>query len=137
MSKKIKRADCPEASQCATDAGSCPRAHGMAPAKRCLSFTPLQPLQKPLSLDELKLIADKTGRINVNVSVPLAKLIGCDQGIDDLNELADELILEEGSLSDISYMVVGGSQSKEDKTVGGDVLINVSADVSDILSESL
>ena len=45
-------------------------------------------LKKPLTLRALKAQA-KCGRINVNVSFSLEELIGV--GIDDLNDLADEL----------------------------------------------
>jgi hypothetical protein len=106
-------------------------------------------LKKPLSLRALKARATvnpkkrknychKDGWISVNIVVGLDDLIGKD--IDELNDLADERILDlntiVGSLSNISYKVVGHvCDTKRGGYLMGSVILNVTADVSDIIQE--
>jgi hypothetical protein len=98
----------------------------------------MKTLKKPLTQRALKRRADKDGRLSVNIVVDLDDLIGFGD-IDSLNNLADERILDQdtisGSLSDIAYKVVGSIPGKGDGTATGSVIINVNADVSDIISE--
>ena len=71
------------------------------------------------------------------VSLSLEDLIGND--INDLNDLADERILDidiVGSLSDINYCVVGHvPENHGPGYLCGSVILNVNADVSDIINE--
>jgi hypothetical protein len=99
-----------------------------------------KPLTRPLTLKALKKVANKNGRISVNILVDLEDLITLDWGnIEGLNNLADEKVLDQddvsGSLSDISYQVVGCVPGNGRGTVTGSVIINVNADVSDMLKE--
>jgi hypothetical protein len=92
-------------------------------------------LKKPLSLQELKAQA-KNGRISVNIVISLEDLLN--YGIEDLNDLADTRILNVAigaSLSDINYKVVGVIPAKENAPgcLNGEIIINVNADVSDII----
>jgi hypothetical protein len=84
-------------------------------------------LKKPLSERSLKRLLKNNGRLSVNIAVDLNDLI-CIGGINGLNDLADELIIDldnvVASLSDISYEVVGHITGKP-----GQVIINVCADV--------
>jgi len=100
-------------------------------------------LRKPLSLKALKRRAI-SGRIDVNIVVSLGDLIHND--VEGLNDLADDRILDlntiGGSLSDINYCVVG--HVPENHGPGflcgngpgflcGSVVLNVNADISDII----
>jgi hypothetical protein len=104
-------------------------------------------LKNPLTLRALKRRADKDGRISVSIVVSLDELM---TDIESFNDLADERVLDlnsvVGSLSDINYNVVGaipafnkdGSYRKACTGGGylqGAVIINVNADVGDLLSE--
>jgi hypothetical protein len=93
-------------------------------------------LKKPLSLKALKAYADKTGFISVNIAVSLEEIM---TDIESLNDLADERILDldtiGGSLSDISYEVVGFILPAKENCIGylkGQIILNVTADVSEI-----
>lgn len=101
-------------------------------------------LKAPLSLKALKAQADYNGRVSVNVIFSLDDLI--DNDFNSLNNLADERVLDDsivGSLSDISYTVVGhlpaenedGSTNYSYRYLRGAVIININADVSDIIFE--
>lgn len=91
-------------------------------------------LKKPLTLRALKRRADE-GRIRVNIEVSLNNLLGLD--VSGLNELADERILDlntiSGSLSDIIYNVVGHTKEDTFGYLSGSIIIQVNADVSDII----
>lgn len=89
----------------------------------------IEVLKKPLSMSKLKAIV-KDGRISVNIAIDLDTILG--YAIDDLNDYADERILRCGYLSDINYTVVG--HYKQDDSSGG-IILNVDADVSDIIEE--
>jgi hypothetical protein len=89
-----------------------------------------------LSNEALNARAGKDGRISVNIVVSLEDLLG--SNINDLNDLADEKILDlGGSLSDINYKVVGAIPADKDDPgcLNGRVILNVDADVSDLLKE--
>lgn len=90
----------------------------------------IEVLKKPLSMSKLKTIV-KDGRISVNIAIDLDTILG--YAIDDLNDYADERILRCGYLSDINYTVVG--HYKQDDSSGGGIILNVDADVSDIIEE--
>jgi hypothetical protein len=94
-------------------------------------------LKKPLTREELQTQARK-GRISVNIVVDLNDLLSFNVGIDDLNNFADEKVLDVlviGSLSDISYQVVGHVPgTSKGGTVSGSIILNVNADVSDIIT---
>jgi len=100
-------------------------------------------LKGPLSEKDLKTKAED-GRISVNVIFSLDDLM---TDINSLNDIADERVLDQdsvvGSLSDIIYTVVGhlpaqnkdGSENYNYMRVRGGVIININADVSDIINE--
>jgi hypothetical protein len=97
-------------------------------------------LIKPLSRADLKTLhgsKDTTvfdGRISVNIVVDLSDLLDLQEGISDLNDLADNKILADGAcLSDISYTVMGVIPGSGKGTVSGSIIINVNADISDLL----
>jgi hypothetical protein len=91
-------------------------------------------LKKPLTLRALQANA-KAGRISVNIPISLNNLIVND--INELNEYADEAILDVGigaSLSDLVFTVVGhDSRNDGIGCLCGTVILNVNADVSDII----
>jgi hypothetical protein len=110
-------------------------------------------LKKPLTLPALKRRADKDGRISVNISVSLDELM---TNIEILNDIADEKILDVsvgGSLSDLTYTVIGHVPAKDRSTLPippsmafpyrkavtgggylcGAIIINVNADVGDLI----
>ena len=103
-------------------------------------ITPLevhQILIRPLKLGALKKLTEN-GRISVNILIPMGTLVGFGE-VDPLNDYADEHILNGsivGSLSDLSYKLVGCSTDEGDghAWLSGSVIINVNADVSDILA---
>ena len=72
-----------------------------------------------LTPNQVKGMMDVDSRIEVVIEVDLYSLL-TSGGIDEINDIADNMILEEGCLCDISYEVVGCS----DKNT---VLILVSA----------
>lgn len=78
----------------------------------------------PLTKEQVKLIQDEDGYIAVEISVDLDDLI--DLNLEGLNDLAEELILKDGILSDISYKVVGHQTPAEGT---GSVIIQVTAEV--------
>jgi hypothetical protein len=87
-------------------------------------------LEQPLSSAEVKARA-KEGRLTVVIAVTLTNLTNCN-GIDGLNEMADESILGFGrpaSLQDLSFKVKGAIPDRDL------VLIEVDADASDYLNE--
>lgn len=105
-------------------------------------------LKKPLSLRALKRqvtfcktpknLKYRTARIDVNIKINLSDLI--DNDINELNDLVDELVLDlntvSGSLSDINYRVVGHvRENLKSGYIGGGVILNVNADVSDLVEE--
>ena len=94
-------------------------------------------LKKPLTKRALKNRADKDGRISVNIAIDLNSLI--DSDLESINDFADETIIDTnvvaGSLSDISYKVVGSIPVKSGY-FNGSVIINVNADVSDIINDN-
>jgi hypothetical protein len=102
-------------------------------------------LKKPLTLRALKRAG--AGRISVNIIVSLNELM---TDIESFNDLVDEQVLDSnsvsGSLSDITYTVVGCvppvliQDTYRKATTGGGylrgaVIINVNADVGDIIHE--
>jgi hypothetical protein len=102
-------------------------------------------LKRPLTLRALKRRAGADGRISVNIIVSLDEVM---TDIESFNDLADEQVLDlnsvSGSLSDITYTVVGCvppvliQDTYRKATTGGGylrgaVIINVNADVSDII----
>jgi hypothetical protein len=104
-------------------------------------------LKKPLTMRALKRRADKDGRISVNIAVSLDEVM---TDIESFNDLADEKVLDlnsvSGSLSDITYNVVGAipamnkDGSYRNACTGGGyllgaVIVNVNADVGDIINE--
>jgi hypothetical protein len=103
-------------------------------------------LKGPLSKEALTARAND-GRISVNVIFSLDDLMTND--INGLNDLSDERVLDldsiVGSLSDIIYTVVGhlpaenkdGSENYSYSYLRGAVIININADVSDIINEEV
>ena len=93
-------------------------------------------LKGPLSKRALKARTDKDGRISVNVVLSLEDLLQHSR-ISDLNDLMDETILQldtiVGSLSDINYYVMGAVPIGINGYLNGYVILNVNADVSDII----
>lgn len=85
-------------------------------------------LKKPLSPKEVKKQA-LNNRISVNIELSLTDMIDCD--LEFLNNMVDELILKEGCLSDINYKIVGCIPATDKHK--GYVILNVNADVSDLL----
>ena len=94
-------------------------------------------LKSPLTLRQLENMADKDGRLTVNLRVDLGTLF--DNDIESFNDLADEMILNHtviGSLSDINYRVVGAENGAPNRGwCQGSVIIEVNADVSDITGD--
>jgi hypothetical protein len=100
-------------------------------------------LKKPLGKKALKARAEK-GRISVNLIFGLGEIM---TDIQSLNDIADERVLDldsvVGSLSDIDYSVVGylpvmnkdGTTNYDGYCQRGAVIININADVSDIIIE--
>jgi len=103
--------------------------------------TDIDILKSPLSKRALKARADE-GRISVNVVVSLEDLLQHSR-ISDLNDLMDETILQldtiVGSLSDINYKVVGVVLAPDNAPgyLNGAIILNVNADVSDIINEEV
>jgi len=88
-------------------------------------------------IHELVKASRKDDRLKVNLAVGFSDLIG--QGIESLNDLADERILGDNiqcSLSDINYSVVGAVKGNSNQC-SGIVIISVGADVSDVIEENL
>ena len=98
--------------------------------------TDIDILAGALSDEALKARADKDGRISVNIVVSLEDLLG--SNINDLNDLADERILKDLTLSDINYKVVGAIPAGKDDPgcLNGRIILNVNADVSDIINDN-
>jgi hypothetical protein len=100
-------------------------------------------LKKPMSLKALKTRAEG-GRISVNIILGLGEIM---TDINSLNDIADKRVLDldsvVGSLSDINYSVVGhlpvmnndGTTNYDGFCQRGAVILNVDADVSDLLKE--
>lgn len=82
-------------------------------------------INKPLNVQQLRSILDKDNRLEVTIVVSLDELI--DNDIEDLNDLCEERIVENGILADIRYKVVGHVPSKDQSS--GDVLLQVNAEV--------
>lgn len=87
----------------------------------------------PWSIEQVKKNSEKGLFIKANIEVSLDEFL--DMDINDLNDFADEKILKEGTLSDISYKVVGHVTGKGDGTLGGSVVLQVTAYVGDLLAE--
>lgn len=88
-------------------------------------------LATPLSRDEVMARMDDLGYVTGVISLDLPDLM---DGIERVNDLAEEKILEEGIgyLSDISYRVVGGSPDSTHGGCGymkGGILVEVTAHV--------
>ena len=81
-------------------------------------------ITEPLTKAQVHQIWDKDGWITVELAVSLNELI--DHDTEGLNTLADERILYEGFLSDISYSVVGHEKEEHGS---GKVIIQVTAEV--------
>ena len=78
----------------------------------------------------------KHNRLIVNIVVALRNVI---EGVDVINELADEKVLGDniqGSLADINYRVVGHVDGNSNQC-SGLVILEVNADVSDVIEENL
>lgn len=84
-------------------------------------------ITEPLTKAQVQQIWDKDGWITVEIAVSLNELI--DHDTEGLNDLADERILQEGLLSDISYSVVGHEKEEHGS---GKVIIQVTAEVVDL-----
>lgn len=92
-------------------------------------------LKKPLTLKALKLHA-KNGRLIVNVPFILDDLVYLKGGLNGFNDMADERVLEEGCLSDISYAIVGSIPKKaQDDRMSGYAIIQINASVSDLFGD--
>lgn len=87
----------------------------------------------PWSVKQVKKNMDKELFIKANIEVLLSELMV--MNIIDLNDFADEKIIKTGTLSDISYKVVGHVTGKGYDTVGGSVVLQVTAYVGDFLAE--
>ena len=84
---------------------------------------------KPLTKKQIKDNLDKDGYLCVDVAVDFNELL---DGIESLNDLMDERILKSGTLSDISYQVVGSLPPKQSTYIGGEVILRVTASVEEI-----
>ena len=92
------------------------------------------PIKKPLTSKQVAALL-KDGRLSVVVAVEFGRLIETGS-VDSLNDLCDELILQCGSLSDISYRVVGHVRGEEDEGfIAGKVLIEVNAETVDLTGD--
>jgi hypothetical protein len=90
-------------------------------------------LEKPLSKAALKKKAKK-GILSVCVLISLEDLMSLDT--DGLNDWADETILAEsvsGCLSNITYKVVDTAPEPTDGFFQGGIVLQVTADVSDLI----
>lgn len=65
----------------------------------------MKPLEKPLNRKQVKEIQKPNGFITVVVPMDFNDLI--DNDLEGVNDIAEELILKEGNLSDITYKPVG------------------------------
>lgn len=104
-----------------------------------MKATKPQVLTKPLKLGALRGLT-KNGRISVNILIPLGTLVGFGE-VDPMNDYADEHILDSsiiGSLSDLSYRIVGYDTENDDghAWLSGAAIINVNASCEDINTES-
>ena len=90
-------------------------------------------LKRPLSLDEVRAKMDEDNRIEVVVPMGFDELTDLD--LEDINDLAEELILERGILSDIGYAVVGHEVAQDQGS--GTVLVKVTAEVDLSLYEDM
>lgn len=77
-------------------------------------------ISKPMTLDEIKKIADKDGYFCINVHLDLENVIDC-SGIDGFLDCIEELIVADSSwlLTDVVYHVVGAHE--------GDIVLQVEA----------
>lgn len=87
-------------------------------------MTQLQPLSRPMTLDEIRAAQDDAGYIKAVISVSLCELISYD--LEEFNDLIEERTVEHGILSDIGYKVVDQVLSDDGSS---DVLIEVTAEV--------
>lgn len=78
-------------------------------------------LKKPLTAVEVAALRDAEGFIKVVIPISLDDLMS---DIEDVNDLAEGRILENGILADISYKAVGVLDD-------GSVLVQVTAEVDD------
>jgi hypothetical protein len=94
-----------------------------------------QVLIKPLKIEALKKLIED-GRVSINILIPLGHLVGFGE-VDAMNDYADEHILDSsvvGSLADLSYKIIGCAKGGDGNAwLSGQAIINVNADVSDIL----
>lgn len=96
------------------------------------AYVAVQPpavLKKPLTQKQVTSnVKANDGRLKVVIAVDLDEIMDCD-GVEGLNDLADGKILVHGTLSDISYRVVGFVEGKEGSSfVDGTVLLEVNSD---------
>jgi len=86
---------------------------------------------------ELSKAAGKDGRLTVNIAVGFDELVG--NGLESLNDYADERILGDGirgSLADINYGIAGCVKGNSNQC-SGLLIIEVNADVGDVIDENL
>lgn len=76
------------------------------------------------------------GRFTFQMEVSLSELLGFT--IEDLNDKADEILGDlPGSFSDINYRIVGHIEGNSDGDyISGSVILEVDADIADILEEA-
>jgi hypothetical protein len=79
-------------------------------------------LKKPLTLEEANSIADEDGNIKVVISISFYQLI---DGIEALNDLVEEMIVQDCCLYDIQYRPVGITENN-------DILIEVSTGIYEL-----
>ena len=63
-------------------------------------------VMEPLAEDEIKALLDEDGWATLVAPVPFDKILDC-WGMDEFNDAVEEILLEHGVLSDISYKPVG------------------------------
>lgn len=63
-------------------------------------------VMEPLAEDEIKALLDDDGWTTLVAPVPFDKILDC-WGMDEFNDVVEEILLEHGVISDISYKPVG------------------------------
>lgn len=83
---------------------------------------------KPLTKKQVKENLNSEGQLCVDIVVSLEQLF---EGIEAVNDGMDTNILKRGTLSCISYQIVGSIPPPQGTYIGGDVILRVTADVED------
>ena len=84
----------------------------------------MKKITSPMSPEQVQKVMDENNRISVVIDFDFSDLV--DNDIEGINDIAEERILQEGNLSDISYKVVGHIPPIGDEDCGG-VLVQVDA----------